>query len=151
MNRWGMSLIEVLVALFIMAGALGQIVWTLSYANRSTMDIYYKNLALALAREPLEIFKGKGFTWTKEYARHPCIPWFPLEPYKVKQEKNWVDYPSAVEDFYRDISIKEGKIGSRGYLKIEVQVFPSLGGKAMAFFSRKEGVSLETLLFEEVP
>ena len=151
MNRRGLTLLEVMLAVFILAVALGQLVWALSYANRSTLDAYYENLALSLAREPLEIFKGRGFAWTREYLRKPGIPWYPLEAVRIKQERYGVAYPVGAGDFYRDISIREEKVENRRCLKITVQVFPAPGAKAMVYFSRKAGVTLEALLFEEVP
>lgn len=151
MKRRGLTLLEVMLAAFILAVALGQLVWALSFANRSTLDAYYENLALSLAREPLEIFKGKGYAWTREYLRKPGIPWYPLEPVRIRQEKSWVGYPVGAEDFYRDISIREETVESRRCLKVVVQVFPAPGAKAMVYFSRKAGVSLEALLFEDVP
>jgi hypothetical protein len=149
MKRRGISLLEVILAAFVMAVALGQLLWSLSYANRSTMDVYYENLALTLAREPLEIFKGKGYVWARQYKQNPTMNWYPLGEFnRIRQDPNWLHYPNAAEEFSRKIEIVE--IPGKRCLKIKVQVVPVESGKVAAFLSRKAGISVETLLFEPI-
>jgi len=148
MKRSGFTLIEVLLAMLLIVMAVFPLIWTLGFANRMTADLYLENLALSLAKEPLEVFRGFGYRWTLAYRDHPSLPEFPLKKAPVVlPPSSPLAHPAEAVFFQREITIEDVSVDGQEGLRVRVEVTPVGQSRAQAFLSRKEGVVMETLIF----
>ena len=59
----GLSLLEIVIAMFFMSIAILSFFTMNQASNQSSMDAYYEFLAFSLAREPIEVFRGFGYDY----------------------------------------------------------------------------------------
>ena len=144
----GFALLEVVLACCILAISVGGLFWMTGQANRSSMDANFEFLALNLAREPLDAFRGFGYDWLQEYEKHP-LPAFPLgwSPI-VDSDLGMVLHPAECSEFLRYISLHPVEEQGTRAIRVHVEVTPAGQSQAMAWFMRR-GVSLETLVVEK--
>ena len=149
-RRRGFTLVELLVSMLFLSLVLLGLLMMNSSSTRGSMDAYLELLAFTLAKEPIEVFRNFGYEWTTNYPNHP-LPKYPLGNHPVVGGSGIDRYPFDEGTFEREISLHpfqdpQTKIGM---IRVRVTVRPRTQ-HARAWFSRKDGVSLEALLFEEI-
>jgi hypothetical protein len=152
MKKQGFSLIEALVAMVFLAVAILSLLDLNRLSNKMTMDSYYEFMALQLAREPIEIFRGFGYSRLKSLDTSP-LPDFPLEETKNLKDLPPKWYPRETGAFHRQISLKheewtrpDGKI-SRAF-RVKVTVGPSHESWVKTWLTRQT-IVLESLIWEQ--
>ena len=141
-------LLEVVMATCLLAiGTIG-LFWMSSQANRGAMDSYFGFLALNLAKEPLEVFRGFGYDWLKEYDKHP-LPSFPLELSPiVDSELGLVHHPAECAMFKRSITLTPVEEHGTRAIRVQVQVVPIEQTQVMVWFMR-QSIVLEGMVVEK--
>lgn len=150
MRRRAFTLIEVLVGMLFLSLALLGLLTLNSSSNRGTMDAYYEFMALSLAQEPIEIFRGFGYHWLcdLEARRIAAPPEYPLEWSEIHDQTfSEVSYPSEACLFQRHIGLTPVEKGGVKAIRVKVRVGPRAQTRAMAWLSRTE-VALEALILE---
>jgi prepilin-type N-terminal cleavage/methylation domain-containing protein len=111
LHSWrGFSLVEVVVAVAIFSSAVLGIILMQNSSQRATLNAYYEFLGVSLAREPLELLRGRGFRWLKENIgqlekfEESLVPekWFSFPG-------EGMDYPCEAALFKRRIEIESLK------------------------------------------
>lgn len=148
------TLVEILVAMIFLSLALLAFLWMNQASNKGAMDAYYEFTALSLAMEPIEIFRGLGFEWLKEYGKSiPINPEYPLKTWTQVSDTSDADTsrPSEVTFFSRHIEVDNLPVQeSPQGMKITVSVRPAGQNRVMAWLSRSE-IQVSVLLFERPP
>ncbi len=148
--RPGFSLLEVLIACFLLALALLQLLWMNRYSNEWAMDAYYRAMATSLAREPIVIFRGFGARWLRDYEKHQ-LPQYPLGWSPIREADGDLSmHPAESGVFQRNISLTNlEQAGSRG-VRVTVTVVPEGGTRVMRWL-RRDQLVLEALIPEGMP
>ena len=144
----GFTMIEVLIALVILAVALFPLLVLNRYSNRGAMDSYFDLLGMQLVQEPIEIFQTFGYDWVDLYKKGAVdLVEYPLDEWKNITENR---YPTEATMFQRRIELKQLKPlspnGVNFYL-MKVLVKPKEKSRAKQWFSRNE-MSMEVLIVE---
>lgn len=141
---------ELLVSMFFLSLALLGLLMMNSYSTKGSMDAYLELIAFTLAKEPIEVFRNFGYEWTASYQDHP-LPKYPLGNHPVVSGTGIDRYPFDEGTFEREVALQPFRDPQSGIgmVKVRVTVRPRTS-HAKSWFSRKEGVSLEALLFEEI-
>ncbi len=141
-----------------MAVALLGVIRMIRSTAQGSMDAYYEKLALSLAREPIRIFRGLGFSWIQDVRSGkletkdgpilqtmPIGEWFPIE--KARHGL----YPAEAGAFLRRIDV-EGPLvkGSVRAFRVTATVVPVQNSKVDSWLSRNS-VDFESLVFEQMP
>lgn len=146
----GFSMVELLISMLFLSVTLFSLLTLASSSNRQSMDAQYEFLALALAREPVEVLRSFGYDWLNEYQAHP-LPKFPLGTTQVKDEEvlQHAPYPADAHGFEREIVLSDVAEGAVKGKKIEVRVRPLLQSRVAAWFRRPDDndVRVEALVF----
>ena len=121
------------------------------------MDAYYEGLALMLAKEPLELYRGLGFAWLNDLiagkvsldcdALKACPPnaWLSLDKAPAGL------YPTEVEMFHRFIKVTgPTTISGLRTFAVSVTVVPKQLSRVEAWFSRNQ-VVLNGIIIERFP
>lgn len=145
MKQRAFSLIEVMVAAFILAVAVLSVMMVSQYSNRGSMDAYYEFMALTLAKEPVEIFRALGYDWLAKHAENPH-PEYPLGEAEIAGDG--IKRPVEASAFMRKIEMKISPAEKAAHLT--VTVFPVGQSRAQAWLSRKS-VTIETLIIGDKP
>ena len=147
MARRGTTFIELLIGLFLLAMVLLSLIWMNRTSNRAAMDSYYEMVALSLAREPIEVFRGFGYAWLSTYDSHPIddFPTFTWKKvtgaaYSVQQR------PIETEIFQRHIALENVEEAGVPAIRVRVSVSP-IGA---SWLTRHE-ISLEGLIVKQNP
>jgi prepilin-type N-terminal cleavage/methylation domain-containing protein len=156
-GRQGFSLLEIAIAVGIVGTALMGILWLQSISQRSAMDSYFELLAVELAREPIEYFRGHGYAWIENNEENIPDRFKPQAVYKFPADGG--KYPCEAGYFKREIELKKESSNSEGtsqkspvpYYWIRVRVVPQDLSKLAGFFNPNEGVALEANIFPEFP
>ena len=151
----GFSLIEILIAIFLLATVLLSLLWMNRYSHISSMDAYYEGIAIGAAQEPLEIFRGMGYEWLELYqkgqadlnksaALTACPPgvWFNLADAKPGL------YPSEASDLKRLITVTPVTSDGIKAFQVTVRIAPALQSKIDAWLSR-DSVSLKSFVVDK--
>ena len=135
------SLVEILVALLFISLTLFSLFQLNQQSSKGSMDAYYETLALSLAREPLEVFRGLGFAWLDDClnGKVPPLAEFPFDDQVVGEDPaSEFTYPTEASQFRRRIDVEPcSDQGLRGY-RIVVQVYPSGENFVQKWLSRKK-------------
>lgn len=134
--RTGFTFLEVMVAVFILAVALLSLFAVISTAGRGTMDAYFEQMALSLAKEPIEVFQAFGYHWL---ALGKPLPEFPPGWSEVPGTPDSpILHPAEANQFQRHISLEPlERDGIRGFL-VQVTVRPRGMGRVAAWLSRND-------------
>lgn len=151
----GFSLIEILIAVFLLAVVLLSLLWMNRYSHVSSMDAYYEGIAMSAAREPLEIFRGMGFAWLEIYQRgeadltkssvlKACPPgtWFKLADAEPGL------YPSETSDLMRLITVTPANAEGLRAFQITVEIAPVKQSRIDSWLSR-DSVILKSFVIEK--
>ncbi|MBF0498495.1 MAG: prepilin-type N-terminal cleavage/methylation domain-containing protein [Candidatus Riflebacteria bacterium] len=140
----GFTMIEVLIALFVLAVALLSLMSLNSSSNRGAMDAYFELIGMQLAQEPIEIFQAFGYEWVEAYRDN-------LTDYPISQ---WKDIPVSplrpVEAtlFQRRIELEQIQNDNGvSFYKIRVLVAPKGENRVKNWLSRAE-ISMEAMIVE---
>lgn len=152
-RRKAFTLIEIMIAMFMMAIVILGYYALNQTSSKSSMDAYYEMLCFSLAREPIEIFRGMGFESVEKIAKDPslCPP-----PYKIGEEVDLVfnsnpniPYTPEVENFKRLITLTpiQNKKDSNKIeaFKINVKIIRKGSTKAEVWLSRGT-IELESMI-----
>ena len=150
-RRKAFTLVEILIAMFLMAVVILSMFTLNQTANKSSMDAYYEMLCFSLAREPIEVFRGFGYDGVSLICENHNL----FDRFPVGGEEEYFDiqpdpilYPAEADNFKRSIVLEKGKTGSGiNYIKIRVSVAPKGSSKAETWL-RKDVVSLESVIVE---
>ncbi len=143
MRRRGFSLVEILIAAFIMASLLVGLFKLTSSAQRTSMNAYFNFLGSQVAREPIEILRGFGYHWAAGYLKH-----IPAEPYNFHLGE-WVNmstlfdlhpemFPRPVKYFRRKVEIDIIKEDFPRALMVTVTVQPLDSSPLKIWLTRDE-------------
>ncbi len=151
-NKKGLSLLEVIIAIFFMSLAILSFFVMNQASNRSSMDSYYEFLAFSLAKEPVEIFRGFNYDYLAAIVHQGAAP-----PTFYQTDGNFHDipfnptielqYPSEAELFQRKIELSPVSEGGIKGIKIKVTVAVKGSSRAEAWMSNK-AVELESVILE---
>lgn len=153
--RDGFTMIEIVVVAALMVTALGSVIWMNINSQKGSADAYYDYLALTLAKEPLEFFRGHGYKWTKDYlagAIEKTPGLVPDEEYKIPSTGEV--YPCEAGNFNRFIAIEpfpeeggDAPDAIRGF-KIIVSVTQKDESPITKMFGKGRGTVLGCLVME---
>lgn len=149
-KRKAFTLMEIVIAMFLLTVVLLSVFMLNKSANQSSMDAYYELLAFSLAREPIEVFRGFGykavFEICRDNSKSPAL-YKVGETVPIKFDPSiGLQYPADAEIFEREISLKED--GTEKAVKIKVVV--SVKGQSRAeVWMRKKSVVLESIIMEQ--
>ena len=151
MKRKAFTLVEILIAMFLMSVVILSIFLLNQSANKSSMDAYYEMLCFSLAREPIEIYRGFGYKTANDIIDNPELApkQYPVNAGFVKIESNFeenIRYPEEAENFERQITLVHPE-GSN-YVRIEVRIQPIGTSKADSWMRRND-ISLESIIMEQ--
>ncbi len=147
MNDRGFSVVEITIAILLLAVMSASVFTLIGFANRGTMDSYFEFLALALAREPIEVFRAFGYHWLREYEKHP-LPKYPLGFSIVSDANLGIEqYPKDATAFVRHISFRPLEKDGLKALTVRVTILPAEEGWVLPWFRRDE-VALEATFVE---
>ena len=148
MKKRAFTIVELVVAMFVMSFALLSMLWMTSYSNRGSMDTYYEFLAFSLAKEPVEVFRAFGYKWLCDYSNHPILKYqIGVGWQEISDETGGIQHPFDAALFERAITISDASYSGVGAKKIVVKVRPKKLSRVDAWLSRDE-VSLEALIVE---
>lgn len=148
----GMSLLEVIIAMFFMSIAILSFFTMNQASNKSSMDAYYEFLAFSLAREPIEVFRGFGYDYLASILFEDASPpaWYSIDSnFHDIQFKPTADmqYPAEASLFQRNIQLESVAKGNLKAIKIKVTV--AVKGQSRAeIWMRKKTVQLESIVME---
>jgi type II secretory pathway pseudopilin PulG len=150
-QRWGFTLIEILIAMMFMSFAILSYLWLNQASSRGAMDAYYELLAFSLAREPIEIYRGLGYEQLDRYIvhgdaplpRYPLGAWTPLtdDPFSS------VQYPPEALQFSRHISLTPVNQHGVKAIRITSTVAPK-GQSRVELWLTRRAITLESLVME---
>jgi type II secretory pathway pseudopilin PulG len=145
----GFSFVEVLIAAIILGISLTTIILNIQQTQHSAMDAYYENLAVSLAKEPIEVFQTFGYAWTRKYWKNPFLADYPLdEETPIGQDPGSViSRPVEAESFLRSISLTSIGTSENPGIQVAVHVTPARQSRAARFLSKKNGVILYSNIF----
>ncbi len=147
-RRRALSFLELLLTIALLSLVLLALFSTTTYSNRRSFDAYYEYLALALAKEPIEIFRGFGYHWLAGYDRHP-LPAYPLAWSPIADaDLGLVLHPAEAAGFRRHIALTPVTDGRTRAIRVRVTVAPAAANRVMTWLSRDE-VVLEALIPEK--
>jgi prepilin-type N-terminal cleavage/methylation domain-containing protein len=147
-NR-GLTLLEVVIAVFILSFAVSGILLMQSSSQRGTLDVYYEFLAVSLAKEPLEYYRGRGFRWLKKnfQKQHESNDQFVLgKVYSFFGDGS--DYPCEAGLFQRKIEITPDDKDHPQVYEITVQVYPKDKNSFARLIGGKDEVTLLGAIFD---
>lgn len=154
MKRAGFTLIELLVAIAFMSLGLLSFLWLNSFSQKESMDAYYETLGLALAKEPIEVFRAFGYKWLKKVKESeiPPLPNYPIGEDKQVETTGVTDpYPIEARFFKRKISIFP--YGDRNTpsqaLEVVVEVSPIENTPVFSWLNKGRIVRMDALIVEE--
>ena len=95
-------------------------------SSRGALDAYHQNLAIELAREPIEILRGFGYSRLRTYDQHP-LGKYPVNSgfHAILDSPGEPDqHPPAAREFERRISLSQIEAAGYRAIRLEVQVRP---------------------------
>ena len=147
-KKSGMTLTEVMIAVFFLAVAVLGYLTLNQMSNKGTMDAYYECLAFSLAREPIEIFRGIGY----DAILNNRPTWYPADgtAHDIPMDLSDLQYPAESELFQRTIYIEE--IGTeKGKRGVKVTVTVSAKGQSKAeMWMNGTSVTLSSIIMEQI-
>ena len=153
----GLTLIEILIALLFLSGAVLSLFGLNRISNQGAMDAYFETLSLQLAREPLEIFKSFGYRWVEKLRTGEIPPpiqdlkigdWIPVSQ-QISPGGTAIFRPVDGDLFRRRISLSPFSLpGQPAAILIEVEVVPVEESNAMRWLTRP-GIKLADLVVED--
>ncbi len=151
MRIGGFTLLEILLAVFLLSLAVLSVFWTIDQSNRGALDAQYEFLAQSLLREPIEVFRGLGFRRLSEYESRPLAD-YPLGWSSLGNPipGGGIQRPVEAADFRRHIELKRVDREGHQAIRVTVRVHPVDESRVMSWLSRKE-ISLEGLILEKLP
>ncbi|MBF0406327.1 MAG: hypothetical protein HQM10_03155 [Candidatus Riflebacteria bacterium] len=141
MNRKALSLLEVFLAAGLLTIAILPLLWMTKYSNKSSMDAYYETIALTLAKEPIEIFRGLGYEWL---AANPDNP---HPDYYIGEQQipgDGIKRPVETSSFKRKIELKI--LSAEKAAHVTVTVYPAGQNRVQAWMSGS-AISMDALIF----
>ncbi|MFZ2958445.1 MAG: prepilin-type N-terminal cleavage/methylation domain-containing protein [Candidatus Ozemobacteraceae bacterium] len=139
----GFTMIEVLIAVTIMAVALLGLLTLNSSSNRGAMDAYFELLGVQLAQEPIEVFQTFGYSWVDAYrddlTDYPLNVWKDIPPA--------ARYPAEATMFQRRIELTQLTENGLNFYRMCVRVAPKGDNRVKNWLSRPE-ISMEALIAE---
>ncbi|RCK79322.1 MAG: hypothetical protein OZSIB_0193 [Candidatus Ozemobacter sibiricus] len=145
-RRGGFTLVEVLISMMILSLVLLGALVMVSRSRVGAMDAWFEFLAVQLALEPIEVFRGFGATWVKDYRAHP-LPEFPLGVTAIEPRRGALHWPADATLFEREITLTPVEEPVPGVL-VEVRVRPRGATRAQVWLRREE-VVMSALLVEQ--
>lgn len=146
----GFSLIEILIAIFILSIISSGIFLFITGANRSSMDSYFEFMAMQVAKEPVEVFKCFGYSRVSKAQTQPIADYLLNQWQEVEQFSNetGIDRPEETEFFERLIEATPFEdSGLKGVIvKVSVRAFKP--GKAKTYV-RKGIVEFSGIIWEQ--
>ena len=144
-KRKAFTLMEIIIAMALIAVVILSIFMINKNANETSMDAYYEMLAFSLAREPIEIYRGFGYETLSKINKDNslALPQYPigkLTPivFDPLQSNKGIQYPPDAERFQRLIELNEDiSRNNQKYISIRVTVMPLGLTKADIWLSRK--------------
>lgn len=111
------------------------------------MDSYYEMVALSLAREPIEIFRGFGYDWLATYDSHP-IDEFPTFTWKRVTGSGYStnQRPVETEVFQRHIALEQVEEAGIPAIRVRVSIAPV----GVSWLTQNE-ITLEGLIVKQHP
>jgi len=148
----GLSLLEIVIAMFFMSIAILSFFTMNQASNQSSMDAYYEFLAFSLAREPIEVFRGFGYDYLASIVFEGAAPpaWYKVDdnfhdiPFDATAD---MQYPAEADLFQRNIKLASVSEGNLKGIKIIVSVAVKGMSRAEIMMSRKS-VTLESVVME---
>ncbi len=144
--RRGFTLVEVLISLLILSLVLIGALVMVSRSRLGAMDAQFEFLAVQMALEPIEVFRGLGAAWVKDYHAHP-LPEFPLGTNVIEPGRGVLHRPVDCALFEREITLTPVSAPVAGVL-VEVRVRPRGATRAQVWLRREE-VAMTALLVEQ--
>jgi Tfp pilus assembly protein PilV len=151
-NKLGLSLLEIVIAIFFMSIAILSFFTMNQASNRSSMDAYYEFLAFSLAKEPIEVFRGFNYDYLSAIVFQGAAP-----PSIYPTDGNFHDitfdptidmqYPSESTLFQRKIELSAVSGSILKGIKIKTTVAVKGSSRAEAWMSNK-AVELEAVIME---
>ena len=115
-------------------------------SHQGAMDAGFEALAIQMALEPIEVFRGFGARRMADYAAHP-LPEYPLGVQTVPVVSGAIHRPVDCGLFEREIILRPVSTPFPG-VQVEVKVRPRGQTQAQRWFRREEW-SLSCLLVEQ--
>lgn len=148
--RRGTTLVELMIAMFVLGLAVLATYWTISSSNKGAMDSYMESLAQSLVREPIEVFRGFGYEFMANYAAHP-LPRYPVGETPIADLRGGgpQQWPVDALLFKRRIALTHVEESGIKAIRVRVSVSPAGANHVMTWLSRNEVVA-ETLIVERI-
>jgi type II secretory pathway pseudopilin PulG len=149
-KRNAFTLVEIMMAMFMMAIVILGLFTLNQSSSKSSMDAYYQMLAYSLAREPIEVFRGFGFdVVNKFYKKEIPVP----APYNIIGEyvdiyfnpKVELQYPNDAEFFQRRIDLKPIDGGKAFLITVSVS---RKGSTKAELWMRNKNIVLKSIIME---
>ena len=151
----GFTFIEILVATVFLAIALMSLIWTNFSSRHVAMDSYFEFMAVSIAKEPLEVFRGFGYDWLENYKNgkiaapaNSVLSTMPLGKwYSLKTEPAGL-YPAEAAQFKRFVTVSAPiTVGKIIAFRVKVEVAPAQQTRVESWLSRNK-VTLQTLVLK---
>lgn len=155
-NKKAFTLVEIIIAMFLMMIVILSLFMLNQNANKSSMDSYYEMLCFSLAREPIEVFRGFGYKTVcaimSDSSNVPLAYRNSINKYAdiVVGDTNEKDYPfpypEEASNFKRCIELKQISKDGVNYINIVVKIAPIGTSKAENWL--RKVVTLESNIME---
>jgi type II secretory pathway pseudopilin PulG len=151
------TLVEIIIAMFLMMVVILSLFMLNQNANKSSMDSYYEMLCFSLAREPIEVFRGFGYKTVlniiNDSSNVPLAYRNSINKYAdIVVDPNGGEkdypflYPVEASNFKRCIELKPMSKNGINYINIVVKIAPIGTSKAENWL--RKVVTLESNIME---
>lgn len=138
------------MAVLILSIVSGGIFLLITGASRSSMDSYYEQLALQIAREPVEVFRSFGYERLLKADVNPVADYL-VNQWQVMTQfssESGIDRPEEAGLFERLIELQHiDQPPHKGFL-VKVSVRPLKTEKAVVY-ARKQSVEFSGVIWEQ--
>jgi type II secretory pathway pseudopilin PulG len=152
----GFTLIEIMIAFFLLSLAMFGILQLQRLSNLRSADAYLELLAAQLAKEPVEVYRGLGYEWIARHLDDTLADYPFYQDQDIAQSSFADDYPNEARGFSRFINVTREEVSVPGGKKmnafrLSVTVEPKRPSWVGTWFTRPKGekVTVETLVVEQ--
>ena len=149
-KRKAFTLVEIMIAMFLMMIVILSIFMLNQKANESSMDSYYEMLCFSLAREPIEVLRAFGYESVIKFIDNPellpkqysdSIGDFADVKINIMDKGDYpFRYPQVATNFQRSITLEPGEINGVKFVKVTVIIQPRGSTKAESWMRQKAGL-----------
>ncbi len=149
-KRKAFTLVEIMIAMFLMMVVILSIFMLNQKANESSMDSYYEMLCFSLAREPIEVLRSFGYETVMKIKDNPglmpkqysdsFVDFADIDINPSDVDNYPFSYPNEALNFQRSITLEDGSENGINYVKVTVIIQPRGSSKAESWMRQKAGI-----------